>query len=59
MLGEIGTCLGRHDINISRMQLGNGDGRALGIWNLAQPLTDAAFAEVQNISGIHLARSIH
>ena len=58
VLGEIGTVLGRHDINISRMQLGDADGRALGIWNLSQPMSDAAYADVQALSGIEVARAV-
>ncbi len=58
VLGKIGTVLGRHAINISRMQLGDADGRALGIWNLSQPMSDAAYADVQALSGIEVARAV-
>ena len=58
VLGEIGTVLGRHEINISRMQLGNGENHALGIWNLSEPMTDAAYTDVQALSGIEVARAI-
>lgn len=52
MLGKIGTVLGEHDINISRMQIGDGDDLSLGVWNLAHPLTDAAYDQVKALPGI-------
>ncbi|MEE2886293.1 MAG: phosphoglycerate dehydrogenase [Planctomycetota bacterium] len=58
MLGEIGTVLGQHDVNISRMQLGEGKEHAIAIFNLAKPVTDDAFEQVTELSGIHVARSV-
>lgn len=58
MLGEIGTVLGRHDVNISRMQLGDGAEHSMAIFNLATPVTGAAFDEVTALQGIHVARSV-
>ena len=58
MLGQIGMVLGQHDINISRMQLGEGPDHALGIFNLGQILPRAAFDEVAALPGIQLVRSV-
>ena len=44
--------LGEHDINISRMQIGDGEDLSLGVWNLAHPLTDAAYDQVNALPGI-------
>ena len=60
MLGEIGTVLGQHDVNISRMQLGDGpgDGLSLGVFNLGEKMPGEAFAQVQALPGIHRARAV-
>ncbi|MCA8956856.1 MAG: ACT domain-containing protein, partial [Planctomycetes bacterium] len=58
VLGELGTALGRHAINIARVQLAEHDGQALGILNLSQPLTDDAFAAVASLPGIAVARAV-
>jgi hypothetical protein len=51
--------LGQHDVNISRMQMGHeSGGRALAIFNLSTPLTDAAFQQVAALDGIEIARSV-
>ena len=50
VLGLVGTILGEENINISRMQLGNppnGNGPALGIWNLEEPLTERAMTRIR------------
>ena len=50
VMGTIGTILGQEDINIARLQLGapeGGGSLALGIWNLASPLTDRALARLR------------
>lgn len=59
MLGEIGTVLGQHGANISRMQLGDGDDHSVAIFNLGSPVTDAAFGEIQALQGIHSVRTVH
>jgi D-3-phosphoglycerate dehydrogenase / 2-oxoglutarate reductase len=52
MLGNIGVTLGEHDINIIRMQVGDGDALSFGVWNLSQSMTDAAYDEVKALEGI-------
>ncbi|MHC4853400.1 MAG: NAD(P)-dependent oxidoreductase, partial [Planctomycetota bacterium] len=62
VLGLVGTILGEEHINISRMQLGNppaGDGPALGIWNLEDPLTDNAMARIRKQDPIQRACLVH
>jgi D-3-phosphoglycerate dehydrogenase len=62
VLGLVGTILGEEQINISRMQLGNppgGEGLALGIWNLEQPLTERALARIRKQDPIQRACMVH
>ncbi len=62
VLGLVGTILGEEQINISRMQLGNppgGEGLALGIWNLEQPLTERALTRIRNQAPIERACMVH
>ena len=50
VMGTIGTLLGEHEINISRMQLGpppDGEGPALGVFNLSEPIPDSALTALR------------
>ena len=50
VMGAIGTLLGEHEINISRMQLGpppEDEGPALGVFNLSTPVPDSALADLR------------
>ena len=56
-IGQIGTTLGRHDINIGRMQVGqeeDGD-RNIIFLSTDTPITEQA---VQELSGLSLVKSV-
>jgi D-3-phosphoglycerate dehydrogenase len=54
MLGQIGTLLAKHQINIANMSLGRGEagGDALSIYNLDSRPNDAAIKEIEAHTGI-------
>ena len=65
VVGQLGTVLGQHDCNISRMQIGtasraaaaagNADGVALGVLNLDGDANDALLVDVRAIDAIERA----
>jgi len=54
MLGQIGTLLAKHQINIANMSLGRGEagGNALSIYNLDSRPNDTAVKEIEAHAGI-------
>ncbi len=61
VMGAIGTLLGEHDINISRMQLGpppDGEGLALGVFNLSRPIPESTLADLRAHPAIENACSV-
>ncbi len=55
VVGRIGTILGEEQINVSRLQLGGqggNDSLALGIWNLASPLTARALERLRGLDTV-------
>ena len=56
MIGQIGTIMGRYDVNIAGMQVGRHDiargGEAIMVLNVDSEIPDAAIAEIKAIPGI-------
>lgn len=53
VIGEIGTALGRHAVNIGSFALGRRDRRALGVISIDQATgLDAALAEIRQLSSV-------
>ena len=46
VIGNLGSLLGKHDINIARFQLGRKDDRALCMVNIDTPADDAVIQEI-------------
>ena len=63
VIGEVGTILGRHQVNIATFALGRGGAGALGVVNIESGSRDggsdaAMLDELQQVSAIHRARLI-
>lgn len=52
VIGNVGTTLGRHDINIGRFQLGRLRGRALCMVNIDTEADEAVMADLQKLPNI-------
>jgi D-3-phosphoglycerate dehydrogenase len=61
MIGQIGTFLGGHDVNISFMRVGREKvrGRALMVLGLDDELSSEQLAAIKQIPNIHSARQAH
>jgi D-3-phosphoglycerate dehydrogenase len=60
VIGEVGTILGRHGVNIANFALGRGDGGAIGIVSVdedpsAIQILDAAIDEIRRVPAIREA----
>jgi D-3-phosphoglycerate dehydrogenase len=60
VIGEVGTILGRHRVNIANFALGRGDGGAIGIVSVdedpsATQILDAAIDEIRRVPAIREA----
>lgn len=59
MIGQIGTILGRHDVNIAGMQVGRQEpgrgGESIMVLNVDDAIPSAAVAEITAIAGIQTA----
>jgi len=57
VIGEVGTILGRHHVNIANFALGRGDGGAVGVVNVdeASGETDRAVEEIRRVPAIREA----
>jgi D-3-phosphoglycerate dehydrogenase len=61
VIGAVGTIFGRHGINVSELRVAlSADRReALQLWNLADPPTDAALAEIRALPLVRSAVALH
>jgi len=59
VIGNVGTTLGRHNINIARFQLGRHEDRALCIVNIDSPADDIVLEEIKSLPNIISVRQVH
>jgi D-3-phosphoglycerate dehydrogenase / 2-oxoglutarate reductase len=59
VIGNLGTTLGRHNINIGRFQLGRLKERALCMINIDTPANDTVLDEIRTLPNIISARLVH
>ena len=60
VIGDIGTILGRHGVNIANFALGRDGSRALGvvIVDEAKPITEAVLVDLRKVTAIREARIV-
>src|SRR5262249_52330576 len=63
VIGDVGTILGRHGVNIANFALGRGNGGAIGVVNVDEDVAsaaalDAAVAEIRRLPAIREAWTI-
>jgi D-3-phosphoglycerate dehydrogenase len=60
VIGEVGTILGRHGVNIANFALGREAHRAVGVVNVDEtaPIPDAVVAEIKRVKAIRDARVV-
>lgn len=60
VIGSVGTCLGKHKVNISRMQLGlnTTSGEAMSLYNVDSPVGEKVLEEIKALSNILSVREI-
>jgi D-3-phosphoglycerate dehydrogenase len=59
VIGNVGTVLGRHQINIGRFQLGRRGDRALCMVNIDSPADEAVLEELRQLPNILTAQQVH
>lgn len=59
VIGNVGTTLGRHNINIGRFQLGRRDDRALCMVNIDSPADEHVLEEIKSLPNIISVRQVH
>ena len=59
VIGNVGTLLGRHNINIGRFQLGRLRDRALCMVNIDTPAEEAVIEELRALPNILTVRQVH
>ena len=59
VIGNVGTTLGRHNINIGRFQLGRLGDRALCMVNIDTPANDQVLEDIKALPNIISARQVH
>ena len=59
VIGNVGTVLGRHQINIGRFQLGRRGDRALCMVNIDTPADEAVLEELRKLPNILTAQQVH
>jgi D-3-phosphoglycerate dehydrogenase len=59
VIGNVGTTLGRHNINIGRFQLGRRDDRALCMVNIDTPAGEDVIKAIQSLPNIISVRQVH
>ena len=59
VIGNVGTTLGRHHINIGRFQLGRLKDRALCMVNIDTPADDRVIQDIESLPNILSARQVH
>ncbi len=58
VIGNVGTTLGRHNVNIGRFQLGRRDDRAVCLVNIDAPVDDAVLEEIKGLPNILRVRQV-
>lgn len=58
VIGNIGTTLSKHGINIGRFQLGRRDGQALCLVNIDTPVDEKVIEEIRGLPNIILVRQV-
>jgi D-3-phosphoglycerate dehydrogenase / 2-oxoglutarate reductase len=61
MIGQVGTILGRHNVNIANMHVGrrDADGTAMMVLTLDAPAPPEVLAEIRKADGISRAMAVH
>jgi len=59
VIGNIGSLLGRYQINIGRFQLGRKGGEAICMVNVDSPIPEAAIEEIRRLPNIISARQVN
>jgi len=59
VIGNVGTTLGRHNINIGRFQLGRREDRALCLVNIDTPADEKVIDEIKSLPNIISVRQVH
>lgn len=59
VIGNVGSALGRHNINIGRFQLGRLDDRALCMVNIDTPASEKVIAEIKSLPNILAVHQVH
>jgi len=59
VIGNVGTTLGRHNINIGRFQLGRSEDRALCMVNIDSPADEHVLEEIKSLPNIISVRQVH
>ena len=52
VIGAVGTVMGKRQINVSRMQVGLADGKALAVWNVDQEVPADALEELRALPNV-------
>lgn len=60
VIGDVGTILGRHGVNIANFALGRDGSRAIGVVNIdeTRPLPDAVLDEIRRVPAVRSARVV-
>jgi len=59
VIGNVGTTLGRHGINIGRFQLGRRGDRALCMVNIDTPADDSVIKDIRSLPNMLSVRQVH
>ncbi len=59
VIGNLGTLLGKHNINIGRFQLGRRDNRALCMVNIDTPADENVINEIKDLPNIISVKQVH
>jgi D-3-phosphoglycerate dehydrogenase len=59
VIGNVGTTLGRHNINIGRFQLGRRGDRAICLVNIDTPADDKVIQDLSELPNIISVRQVH
>jgi D-3-phosphoglycerate dehydrogenase len=58
VIGNVGTTLGKHNVNIGRFQLGRRDDRAVCLVNIDTPVDETVLSELKGLPNILSAKQI-
>ena len=59
VIGNVGTTLGKNNINIARFQLGRREDRALCLVNIDTPANETVIEEIKALPNIISVRQVH